>query len=341
MKITKTQIARHLRQEQTDAEMKLWEVLRNRQFENLKFRRQHPLKDYIVDFYCDELELVIELDGGYHNHPSQRFNDEQRDYHLSFLGYKILRYRNSEVYKGLVDIYKDIQKVKDQSPSQRERVGVRDRMILSTKNLTPIQKKPLEKTNISLTEYDAISVKHLDFKIPKGIENVIFTSQNAVDAFFKQNPSKEDLATMRCFCVGEKTKALLVKNGLKMVKTAQYGVELADFIVEKHKNERFHFFCGNIRSDDIPSALKKAEIELFEVKTYETALNPVRFDKKWDGILFFSPSGVRSFTSENKIGNSLCICIGTTTASEAKKYTDKVVVSETTTIESVIDKITK
>ncbi|MEH6408568.1 MAG: endonuclease domain-containing protein, partial [Leeuwenhoekiella sp.] len=79
LKITKTKLARLLRQEQTEAEKELWELLRNRKFENLKFRRQHPLKDYIVDFFCKELNLIIELDGGYHNEPQQKEKDESRD----------------------------------------------------------------------------------------------------------------------------------------------------------------------------------------------------------------------------------------------------------------------
>lgn len=58
--------ARQLRNEQTDAEHLLWRHLRNRQFLALKFRRQYPMPPYVLDFYCAELALVIELDGGQH-----------------------------------------------------------------------------------------------------------------------------------------------------------------------------------------------------------------------------------------------------------------------------------
>ena len=70
--------AREFRQNETSVEKILWQSLRNRQILNLKFRRQHQIGDYIVDFYCHELKLIIELDGGYH------FTDEQQKKDQSF-----------------------------------------------------------------------------------------------------------------------------------------------------------------------------------------------------------------------------------------------------------------
>ena len=160
MKIDKKDIARHLRQQQTPAEKKLWKILRNRQFENLKFRRQHPLKDYIVDFYCHELELVIELDGAYHNEKEQKYKDEQRDFHLSFLGYRILRYFNEVVFNNSQQVLEEIKSIKDNFPSQRERARVRKKTILSSKNLTSSQKKIHQNANISMTDYDAEEIKN-------------------------------------------------------------------------------------------------------------------------------------------------------------------------------------
>ena len=90
--------ARANRQEQTEAEAMLWQLLRNRNFENLKFRRQHPLKEYIVDFFCHELQLIIELDGGYHQQAEQKEKDQLRDLHLKALGYKVLRYPNEVLH---------------------------------------------------------------------------------------------------------------------------------------------------------------------------------------------------------------------------------------------------
>ena len=89
--------ARRLRRRQTDAESRLWHHLRARRLGGRKFRRQHTIDKYIVDFYCDEARLVIELDGGGHNEPGQRDYDRQRTVALEELGLRVLRFWNDEV----------------------------------------------------------------------------------------------------------------------------------------------------------------------------------------------------------------------------------------------------
>ncbi|MDY7091627.1 MAG: endonuclease domain-containing protein [Acidobacteriota bacterium] len=89
--------ARDLRQEATAAEQALWDLLRNRTFRGLKFRRQAPIKGYIADFYCAEQRLVIELDGGVHERKEQKLRDADRDVDLEVHGYRVLRFRNEAV----------------------------------------------------------------------------------------------------------------------------------------------------------------------------------------------------------------------------------------------------
>jgi uroporphyrinogen-III synthase len=332
MKTNKTQIARHLRQQQTAAEERLWGLLRKRQFENLKFRRQQPLKDYIVDFYCYELKLVIELDGGYHDAPEQKYKDEQRDIHLKVLGYKVLRFKNEMVFDNISFLYQSIKEIKELTPSQRER----EKSLLSTKRLSPSQKEIFSNVGLSLVECDAITIELFDFEVPETIENAIFTSQNGVNSYLQ---GKTHSGTIKnCYCVGEKTKMLLDENGQKVIKTAQNASELAQFIIKNYENRPFYYFCGSKRRDELPNLLKTAKIELFEIKTYKTTLKPKYFDQKWAGILFFSPSGIESFLMENTMGAATAFCIGETTASEARKHTRKVMVADNSTVESVIDK---
>lgn len=89
--------ARRLRREQTDAERRLWNYLRARRLGGYKFRRQHTIDRYIVDFYCDDARLVIEVDGGNHNEPRQKDYDRQRTMTLEKLGLRVLRFWNDEV----------------------------------------------------------------------------------------------------------------------------------------------------------------------------------------------------------------------------------------------------
>ncbi|MER3467030.1 MAG: site-specific DNA-methyltransferase, partial [Armatimonadota bacterium] len=92
--------ARQLRKEQTDAERLLWALLRNRRLAGFKFRRQHPIESYVVDFYCHEARLAVELDGGQHNEPDQRARDEQRTAFLKQRGVRVLRFWNNEVFQN-------------------------------------------------------------------------------------------------------------------------------------------------------------------------------------------------------------------------------------------------
>ena len=88
--------AKRMRKEPTDAEAALWELLRDKKLGD-KFRRQHLIDDFIVDFVCLSKNLVIEVDGGYHNDPSQKEYDQQRTLYLNEKGFKVIRFTNEEV----------------------------------------------------------------------------------------------------------------------------------------------------------------------------------------------------------------------------------------------------
>jgi len=92
--------SRELRRDQTKAERLTWGILRDRKTHGLKFRRQVPIDDYIVDFYCDEMRIIVELDGDVHEKPEQRLRDEKRDKRLTDLGYTILRIPNGLAING-------------------------------------------------------------------------------------------------------------------------------------------------------------------------------------------------------------------------------------------------
>jgi adenine-specific DNA-methyltransferase len=98
-KIRSNKLQRTLRKEMTDAEQVLWRVLRGRQLSGLKFRRQHPFGDYILDFVCLENLLVIEVDGG--QHEEQAEYDEVRTHQLHKAGFHVLRFWNNEVLKEI------------------------------------------------------------------------------------------------------------------------------------------------------------------------------------------------------------------------------------------------
>ena len=97
----KTILARNLRKNSTIQERRLWNLLKNRQFHNLKFKRQQPIGDYIVDFICKEAKIIIEIDGGQHNEPENIEYDKTRTEYLNTLGYKVVRFWNNEIYENI------------------------------------------------------------------------------------------------------------------------------------------------------------------------------------------------------------------------------------------------
>jgi len=100
--------ARELRRDATDAEQLMWKLLRNRQLDGWKFRRQHPVGKYILDFYCHEARLGIELDGGQHAEPDQAQYDVERAQALEAEGIRVLRFWNNEVLKNTTAVLQEI-----------------------------------------------------------------------------------------------------------------------------------------------------------------------------------------------------------------------------------------
>jgi very-short-patch-repair endonuclease len=99
-----------LRNQSTSAEATLWGLIKNRNLDGRKFRRQHSLGTYIVDFYCSEEKLIIELDGDLHGEYFKIEEDKSRDDSLERLGYKILRFENRIVFQDPDYILKEIRK---------------------------------------------------------------------------------------------------------------------------------------------------------------------------------------------------------------------------------------
>ena len=112
-------LARALRQEMTSAEKVLWFKLRNRKSAGAKFRRQQPFGPYVLDFYCAEHKLNIELDGGQHDLPEQREHDRRRAEFLAGEGVTTLRFWNSQIRKNLEGVLQKIRMTFEATPLTR------------------------------------------------------------------------------------------------------------------------------------------------------------------------------------------------------------------------------
>lgn len=206
--------------------------------------------------------------------------------------------------------------------------------ILSTGPLSNALKSEAAKYSIAIEEVSFINTEEI---IDSGLERkirelshqnitAIFTSSNAVNMvgrFISPKPS------WKIFCIANATERTVKKffNEEFIVATAHYGGELAQKIIENSSVKRVTLFCGNQRRDELPVKLRSNGIEVEELIVYNTIEIPKALAKQYDGILFFSPSAVRSFFSKNQIsGNTHIFAIGTTTANAVKAFTQQLVV---------------
>lgn len=102
-------LARKLRNNLTKSEIKLWKELQNKQVYGYKFSRQKPIGNFIVDFYCNKLNLIIELDGYTHNFEEVLEKDEKKQEYLENLGLYVLRFDDEEVLKDIHNVLREIE----------------------------------------------------------------------------------------------------------------------------------------------------------------------------------------------------------------------------------------
>lgn len=211
--------------------------------------------------------------------------------------------------------------------------------IVSTKKLLPNPKQALLEANIVLIEEDFIETKIKNFELSKVNDNLIFTSQNAVQSVL-QHPKCNELKSKNVFAVGMKTKNLLTENGFNVIVYTGYASDLAEIISLIYGKESYTFFSGNLRRDVLPNTLKESGITFNEIEVYETNLTPKKITKKLDGILFFSPSGVESYLKSNTIKDEICFCIGETTAEALEnKKIKNIIIADKPSVENVIDEV--
>ena len=114
-----TKAARSLRSRMTDAERKLWFVLKDRRFDTFKFRRQVPIGPYIADFLCFESRLVIEVDGGQH---AESVRDGERDAWFARNAFRVVRYWNNDVLQNLAGVLTDLAAELNKTPHPSSRL---------------------------------------------------------------------------------------------------------------------------------------------------------------------------------------------------------------------------
>ncbi|MBI5372413.1 MAG: uroporphyrinogen-III synthase [Sphingobacteriales bacterium] len=159
---------------------------------------------------------------------------------------------------------------------------------------------------------------------------VVFTSMNAVEAVAAQQEGRQP--GWHIYCTNHATRQLVEKYFGKdaVAGTAGSAAELAEIILADAGLTHVLFFCGDQRRDELPFMLRKNHIEVEEIQVYQTIPVPHLVREHYDGILFFSPSAVAAFFSNNRLpGQTTLFAIGPTTAEAIRKYSrNKTVISD-------------
>jgi len=210
--------------------------------------------------------------------------------------------------------------------------------ILSTR---PLEESLIEEAKELNIEIDVLSFIETETihttEVQQEIENallqssaVVFTSMNAVEAVADELDGLQP--DWKIYSIGTTTSRLVKKyfGEEAIAGIANSASELADLIVDEGEDSELIFFCGDQRRDELPGILRNNDIEVNEIVVYQTVIVPHKVDKKYHGILFFSPSAVESFFSNNKIAAlTVLFAIGNTTANALKKYSDnKIIISD-------------
>ena len=190
--------------------------------------------------------------------------------------------------------------------------------------------------NVGSSDFIKITANRIKPVIIKAThQNVVITSKNGVDAILKNCPV-EDLDFKTIYCVGRRTKRLIEQRIGPVKYTAKNAKALANHLVEFMDGTEVSYFCSDIRLDDLTVVLEENNIKVQEIEAYSTKLEAPKLNSSIEGVMFYSPSTIKSFLQKNK-PECAAYCIGESTATEARKHFKEVLVAKIPTVESVIE----
>lgn len=210
--------------------------------------------------------------------------------------------------------------------------------LLSTRPLPKAIHEEGANKNVIIEELSFIATKPIeDDTLSQKIKNlateqhtVVFTSMNAVEVVAAQ---VDKAPTWQIYCIGNTTRQLIEEKWGqdRIIATAENAQRLGERLIDDGIREVV-FFCGNIRRDELPNKIRSEGGKVEEVVVYETEETPTKLERMYDGILFFSPSAVQAFFSQNKPAKDTTLfAIGKTTAEAIRQHKGrKIVVANVT-----------
>ncbi|WP_300674179.1 uroporphyrinogen-III synthase [Soonwooa sp.] len=188
---------------------------------------------------------------------------------------------------------------------------------------------------------DVISIENINFET-QNLTNkaLIFTSINAVKSFFDNETSKQLSLANPIYCVGEQSKIFLEQKGFNVIIAEKNAEALSHYFIKENKEEAYLHFCADIALEKLSETFNNLGKDYVKVISYKTKLTEPIYNKDFDAIAFFSPSGVRSFIANNTLEGKTIFSIGETTTNEIKNWTSaNILTSNKNTVEDLLNLI--
>ena len=209
--------------------------------------------------------------------------------------------------------------------------------VLKNTYLTDIPK------NISIIQHEFLRVYQEDPKdymhlIEENSPSIV-TSKNGVSSILPLI-QKGKKCYEEVYCVGENTALNLALNSIHPKLIALNAKGLAHAILEQNTVDRINYFCGNLRRSELIKSLTENNIDVYEIQTYKVRLYPKEIKQHTDGILFYSPSGVRSYFRKNTIAEkTVAFVIGSTTETALNEvFSGKIITADQPKMNAVLQK---
>jgi uroporphyrinogen-III synthase len=223
------------------------------------------------------------------------------------------------------------------------------RKILSTRTLKEYLIDYGRQLNLAITCVDFIETisvaPDLTYRAPADIDAAIFTSANAVKYFFENYAAHEIIKDKRIFSLAGATSDELLQNGITPAHTAGSAITLSQLMVDMGNVKSALHICGDKRLSTIEDKLSQNKIQYHQLVVYETILiTNKKIEEEFDAIMFYSPSGVKSFFANNVLKEEqVFCCIGDTTANALRELRPdlNILIPEDISLESMIDMISE
>jgi len=216
--------------------------------------------------------------------------------------------------------------------------------VLSTRSLSEKDIAYARSLDLEIQCEDFIEVKIISFDdagfLKNDFDSVVFTSSNAVKALMEKSGYKEWLKSKNIFSISGKTNEELLKSGIHAVTIANDAETLANKIVQGELSKNILHPCGNLTLDILKTKMNQSNIKYHPLIIYKIKLKSIKLEKEYDAVLFFSPSGVESFFTANKLGEQTIVCcIGERTVKtlKEKQALSKIIIPDFPSPESMIE----